>query len=138
MRRRVRAITSYMVIGFFAGASAMYFFEHGFHAPVAALLGIAGILAGIAIGTGFNWGKLRRAHRKRTSNNRPQMKPRWDYRPRHVVQRYAAPDSGGTETLDDLSRTGSDATVDHDTWFNFGSVDSVAEDVATKSLPPKI
>jgi hypothetical protein len=133
--RRAQAITSYIVIGFFVGASATYVFEHGFHAPMAALLGIAGILAGIAIGAGFNWGKLRRAHRKHTNNNRPQMKPRWDYRPRHVVQRYAAPDSGGTGTLDDLSRIGSAATVDRDTWFNFGSVDSAAEDEATNSLP---
>jgi hypothetical protein len=135
--RRAQAIASYLVIGFFAGVSATYVFEHGFHAPVSALLGIAGILAGIAIGAGFNWGKLRRAHRKHTNNNRPQTKPRWDYRPRHVVQRYAAPDSGGTETLDDLSRIGSAATVDHDTWFNFGSVGSAAEDVPTNTLPPK-
>src|SRR5215472_18710871 len=56
--RRVRALASYVVIGFFAGASATYLFEHGVHGSVAALLGLAGILAGSAVGAGFNWSKL--------------------------------------------------------------------------------
>jgi hypothetical protein len=107
------------------------------HQSLRALLGIAGILACIAIGAGSNWGKLCRAHRKHTSNNAPRLQRRWDYRPSHVVHRFAAADSGATETLDALSRMDSAATVDHDTWFNFGSVYPAAEGGATNALPPK-
>jgi hypothetical protein len=133
--RRAQAIASYVVIGFFAGATGTYFLEHGFHQSVAAFLSITGVLAAAAISAVLKYGKLDRARRARTRNNAAQIRARWDYRPRHVVQRYVAPASGGTETLDDLSRNGSSATVDRDTWFNFGSVDSAAQDQPTNSLP---
>ena len=135
--RRAQAIASYVVIGFFAGGSATYVFEYGFHAPVAALLGIAGILAGIAIGAGFNWGKLRRAHRKHTSNNRSQMRSRWDYRPRQAIQPHAPLVSGAAESVDDLSPNGSATTIDDHGWFDFISVESSPKDVPMNPLLPK-
>jgi hypothetical protein len=128
-KHHARAIVSYVVIGFFAGTSATYLFEHGLHGSLAALLGIAGILAGVAVGAGFNWQKLDRARRARIISNVSQARTRWDYRPRQLMQRDATLDSEGTETLGARSRAGSDGTVDHDVWFDFGSADPSAEDV---------
>ncbi len=137
MGRRVRAITSYVVIGFFAGASAMYFFEHGFHGSVAALLGVGGTLAGAAVGAGFNWYKLDRPRRARIISNVSQAITRWDYRPRQAIQRDATFDSEGTETLDAPKQSSSVGAVVHDIWFDFGSADPFAEEVPGKSLPTK-
>jgi len=126
-----------VVIGFFAGASATYLFEHGVHGSVAALLGLAGILAGSAVGAGFNWSKLDRARRTRIISKASQARTRWDYRPRQAGQRYPPLEGARTETPDVASRTGSATTADHDVWFDFGSADPSAEDVPMNPLPPK-
>jgi hypothetical protein len=139
MKPRMRAIISYIVIGFFAGASGTYLFEHGLRVSVAGLLGIAGILAGLAVGAGFNWSKLDRARRTRAISNVSQARTRWDYRPRHGhgIQRVATLDREGTESLDATSQTRSATTVDHDVWFDFGSANPSPQDVPMNTLPPK-
>ena len=87
--RRSLATVSYVAIGFFAGASGTYFFEHGFHPSVAGLLGIAGVVTGAAITTGLRSGKLDPAQRARTDNHTAQIGARLDYRPRDGMQRHA-------------------------------------------------
>src|SRR5262245_2045568 len=136
MRHRMRASTSYTVIGFFAGASVTYFFEHGLHASAAVLLGIAGTLAGAAVGAGFNWYKLDRVRRARIITNVSQARARWDYRPRQIIQRDATLDSEGKEALNAPSRTGSTTRGDHEVWFDFGSADPSAEEMPTNALRP--
>jgi len=118
-----------VTIGFFAGVSGSYILEHDFHISVAALLGIAGILAGAAITAWLNWGKLDRARYTRINENVPQMRSRWDYRPRQAIQPHAPLVSEAAESVNDLSPNGPATTVEDDAWFDFISVESSTKDV---------
>jgi len=104
---------------------------------VAALLGIAGILAGAAITAWLNWGKLNRARYTRINENVPQMRSQWDYRPRQAIQRQVPLVSGAAESVDDLSPNGSATTIDDHGWFDFISVESSPKDVPMNPLLPK-
>jgi hypothetical protein len=131
--RGTLATVSYVAIGFFAGASGTYFFEHGFHVSVAGLFSIAGVVTGAAITAGLRWGKLDPAHRARTRNNTAQIRGRWDYRPRDGIQRCA--ENQGAETVDAVSVTTSGTSTDDTVWFDFVPIDSAAADEPTNSLP---
>ena len=126
-----------MAIGFLAGVSGSYILEHGFHISVLALLGIASILAGAAITAWLNWGKLNRARYTRINENVPQMRSRWDYRPRQAIQPHAPLVSEAAESVNDLSPNGPATTVEDDAWFDFISVESSTKDVPMNPLLPK-
>ena len=134
-RRETPATISYIVVGIFAGASGTYFLERGFHVSVAALLGIAGVVVGIAISVALRCGKLDRARPERTSNKMPQTTVRWDYRPRSRIQSDAQ--NQGAETFDVLSVSGSATDIDESVWFDFSSVDSAAPDAPMNSPAQK-
>ena len=129
------ADVSCVTIGFFAGVSGSYILEHGFHISVAAL---PAFLAGAAITAWLNWGKLDRARYTRINENVPQMRSRWDYRPRQAIQPHAPLVSEAAESVNDLSPNGPATTVEDDAWFDFISVELSTKDVPMNPRLPKI
>jgi hypothetical protein len=135
MERGTLVTVSYMAIGFFAGASGIYFFERGFHVSAAGLFIVAGILASIAISAALRCGKLDRARQARTRNNTGQIRAWWDYRPRHGSQRHA--ESQGAEPVDALSATDLATHIEDTVWFDFIPIESTATEEPTNSPTPK-
>ena len=131
----MRPIYWYVIVGIFAGATGTYFLEHGFHPWVAAFLSITGVLAAAAISAVLKYGKLDRARRTRTCNNTAQIRARWDYRPRHGIQRHR--ESQGADPVDALSVTGPATHIEETAWFEFIPIESAATDAPMNSLPPK-
>src|SRR5260221_13730237 len=81
-KRSVRRIIWSMIIGSLAAVGGSYLLGNHVISLVIVVLGIGGILLGVAIVTLLNWGKIGRTHSVSVKRKVPRITSEWRYRPK--------------------------------------------------------
>jgi hypothetical protein len=143
-RKQVESCISWLiVIAFLVGVGGSYLLGNHFISLTVIVLGIGGILVGIAIVTLLDGSKVDPTHSVPLKKKvRPRITSEWHYRPKQATRAYAAVDSPTAETSDVPS---SDRfALDYNVGFNNDSFEYAAHtfvdndpavgDVTTKAL----
>jgi hypothetical protein len=142
-RKQVESSISWLVvIGFLVGVGGSYLLGNHFVSLAIIVLGIGGILVGVATATWLNWGKVDRTHIVSIKKKVPRITSEWHYRPKEATRAYAAVDSAGAETSEVL--TPEHFEINNNGWFNndsfeyeahtFVDNDPAVGDVTAKAL----
>ncbi|MGC2353481.1 MAG: hypothetical protein WA496_08800 [Candidatus Udaeobacter sp.] len=118
-KRNVPRIIWSTIIGSFAGVGGSYLLENHFVSLAIIVLGIGGILVGVATVTWLNWSKVDWTHSAPLKKKVPRITSEWRYRPKEATRAYAAVDSAGAQTSEVLSPE--NFAINSDAWFNIDS-----------------
>jgi hypothetical protein len=123
-KRTVRRIIWSMIIGSFAGVGGTYLLGNHFISLSIIVLGIGGILVGVATATWLNWSKVDWTHSVPVKKKVPRITSEWRYRPKEGTRAYAAVDSAGAETSEVLAPE--HFAINNNGWLNNDSLEYAA------------
>jgi hypothetical protein len=111
-----------IVIGFLVGVGGSYLLGNHFVSLAIIVLGIGGILVGGATVTLLNWRRVDGTHSAASKKKvRLRITSEWHYRPKAAMRAYAAVDSAGAETSEDLIPE--HFAINNNGWFKDGSLE---------------
>jgi hypothetical protein len=105
-----------MIIGSFAGVGGSYLLANHFVSLAIIVLGIGGILVGVATVTLLNWSKVDWTHSAPLKKKVPRITSEWRYRPKEATRAYAAVDSAGAATSKVLAPE--HFAINNNVWLN--------------------
>jgi hypothetical protein len=140
-KRGTPRIVSSIIIGFFVGVGGSYLLGYHFISLSIIVLGIGGILVGVAVTALVTGNKIDHTRSGSAKRHVPRIISEWHYRPREAGRRYATTNSGSAETSEVLRPE--NFAINSDAWFNIDSreypahtfinLDPTVEEVTTKA-----
>ncbi len=124
-RQQVESSISWLVvIGFLVGVGGSYLLGNHVISLAIIVLGIGGILVGVAILTLLNWSKIGRRHIVSLKKKLPRITSEWRYRPKETFRTRIAASKPNAETSDLLSPNPFVAKRNNSAWSNDDSLPS--------------